>query len=129
MVNYFLRYAVKKSDIDRIRDTRGMSHESLIRELEPEENEIDKRILYEMTGRKLKKDDYQSDSSFEIEGDEDNNQTRTKSMLNRIESMRKDSGKQSLLHDDLEDYRSNSSVNGDSRSSTKGKLVSHINDY
>ena len=72
MVNYFLRYAVKKSDIGRNRDTRGISHERLIRELEPEENEIDKRILYEMTGRKLKKDDYKSDSSFEIEGDEDN---------------------------------------------------------
>ena len=129
MVNYFLRYAVKKSDIGRIRDTRGMSHERLIRELEPEENEIDKRILYEMTGRKLKKDDYQSDSSFEIEGDEDNKQTRTQSMLNRIESMKKDSGKQSLLHDDLEDYQSNGSDDGDPRSSTKGKLVSHINDY
>ena len=64
-VDFFRRYTIQKKDIDQSRHhTRGHSVDSIVRGLNPEENRIDRRILYELAGVKLDKDDYNDESSF-----------------------------------------------------------------
>ena len=51
-VEYFSRYTVQQKDIGEEdgRSKRGMSVEQIVNGLYPEENKIDRRILYELTG-------------------------------------------------------------------------------
>ena len=45
--------------------TRGMSVETIVNGLKPEHDEVDRRILFELTGIKLDGDDGSGSSSFE----------------------------------------------------------------
>ena len=42
-----------------------MTQEKILNECTPSQNDIDKRILFEMTGVKLDSNDYEDESSFE----------------------------------------------------------------
>ena len=51
---------------------RGMSVESIIKGLRPEQDMVDRRILYELAGIRLDEADFQQDlSSFESDQEED----------------------------------------------------------
>ena len=69
--------------------SKNVSKESIVRECEPELDEYDNRILFEMTGIKLNEDDFRDESSEEeilmLETDYsnvDDEQTLTYSMIN-----------------------------------------------
>ena len=64
-VQYFLKYLIEDHEVARGRGALGahdMSAEQLIDGFDPLNDKIDRRVLYEITGRKLNQDDYWDDS-------------------------------------------------------------------
>lgn len=70
-VKYFKRYNIVDSQIDKECHHKSMSIDRIVDECKPDEDPIDRRILYELTGRKAFEDDYLDDSSMSEEKEED----------------------------------------------------------
>ena len=77
-VNYFKRYTINKEDVvdDAHKDKalenekRAISQERLINECIPEDSQIDRRIVYELTGIMLEPHEFLDESSLEDELDD-----------------------------------------------------------
>ena len=61
---------MRREDIGKTRHLRGMSVDSIVNGLKPDEDPIDKRILFELAGVKLNDFDYAESSSSFSEDDE-----------------------------------------------------------
>ena len=64
-MQYFLKYLIEDHEIKKERGSLGahnMSAEQLIDGFDPLSDKIDRRVLYEITGRKLNPEDYWDDS-------------------------------------------------------------------
>lgn len=67
-VDFFQRYTIKESDLSTPKkNPRGMGVNRIVSECDAENNEVDQRILYEITGIKLQNDAFADDSSFEAD--------------------------------------------------------------
>ena len=66
-VPYFRCYTIEDYQVEQSRsiEKRGITEKRIISECEPDTNDLDKRILYELTGIKLDPADYQDESSAE----------------------------------------------------------------
>ena len=65
-VDYFRRYTVTDTEIGRKKlGKKGMTENRIINECQPTRSDIDKRILFEMTGVKLDRDEFSDESSLE----------------------------------------------------------------
>ena len=74
-VQYFLKYLIEDHEATAERRSLGahdMSAEQLIDGFDPLADKIDRRILYEITGRKLNPDDYWDDSDQDPDCDPHN---------------------------------------------------------
>ena len=49
-VDFFKRYSVREQDCGKSDHVRGMSVEAIVNGLKPDDTDIDRRILYELTG-------------------------------------------------------------------------------
>lgn len=75
-VQYFKRYTIKDYElnfkvkgVDDKAPSREMSVNRLVNQCEPEQDPLDKRIVYEMTGQKLDDRDYLDESTDQDEED------------------------------------------------------------
>ena len=67
-VNYFQRYTINDKEIERQKaNPRGMSVNRIVSECDALHSEVDKRILYELTGIKVDQEAFKDDSSFEAD--------------------------------------------------------------
>ena len=67
-VQYFLRYLIENDEIhEREVARRARTADQLIEEFDPEGDIYDRRILYELTQRRVAADDYQDDTTDEDE--------------------------------------------------------------
>lgn len=65
-VPYFRRYTIHDYQLGKEDERlfeRGLANDRIINECEPEANELDKRILYELTGIRLRGQDFKDESS------------------------------------------------------------------
>ena len=66
IVQYFMRYLIENDEIcEREVARRAKTAEQLIEDLDPIGDIYDRRILFEMTSRRIEAEDYQHDTSFE----------------------------------------------------------------
>ena len=66
IVQYFMRYLIEDDEIcERAVAPRAKTANELIENLNPIEDIYDRRILFEMTSRRVEAEDYQDDTSFE----------------------------------------------------------------
>ena len=75
-LSYFRRYTIKGEDFQRLVvnaarksyvKTSRVAAERVVEECIPDEDMIDRRIVYEMTGRRLDHNDFRDESSDEVE--------------------------------------------------------------
>ena len=66
IVQYFMRYLIENDEICECEVARrAKTAEQLIEDLDPIGDIYDRRILFEMTSRRIEAEDYQHDTSFE----------------------------------------------------------------
>ena len=70
LVQYFRRHTIDKADLKKSHIYRGLETDQILKDLNPRDNKVDKRILFELTGIKVNEDDYNDDSEFEDEPEE-----------------------------------------------------------
>lgn len=70
VVQYFMRYVIENDEIKKKEIARRASTaQQLIEEFNPEQDDFDRRILFELTNRRINQVDYHDDTSFESDGE------------------------------------------------------------